>query len=78
MLIVSGICVLIVLMIPLFKSSGQGVVIVDTTSRVLDGDIRGVEELNNDKGEDGKISIREALAAVNNEGPGNTIRFNLP
>jgi pimeloyl-ACP methyl ester carboxylesterase len=76
--LVLGIFILVALLIPTSKSFGQGVVIVDTTTRVLDGDVSNVEALNNDKGEDGKISIREALAAVNNTGPGNTIRFALP
>jgi pimeloyl-ACP methyl ester carboxylesterase len=76
--LVLGIFILVALLIPTSNSFGQGVVIVDTTTRVLDGDVSNVEALNNDKGEDGKISIREALAAVNNTGPGNTIRFALP
>src|SRR5262249_23809073 len=51
------------------------VVTVDTTSNVVDGSVGSVAALLADPGHDGNISFLEALIAVNNSGPGNTIAF---
>ncbi|MDX1522303.1 MAG: hypothetical protein R3264_11795, partial [Anaerolineae bacterium] len=53
-------------------------VVVDADTMALDGNVSSVANLLANKGSDGKISFREALLAVNNTGPGHTIKFNLP
>ncbi len=50
-------------------------ILVNTTSPVVDGDTLSIADLLVDPGPDGKISLPEAIAASNNTGPGNTIRF---
>ncbi len=47
-------------------SSVAGVLIVDTTSDVADGDTSSISALLTDKGADGFISLREAMLATNN------------
>ncbi len=47
-------------------SSVAGVLIVDTTSDVADGDTSSISALLTDKGADGFISLREAMMATNN------------
>ncbi|MEM7312279.1 MAG: DUF4347 domain-containing protein, partial [Planctomycetota bacterium] len=41
---------------------------VDTTNDIIDGDVSGITALYTDRGADGFISLREAIAAANNEG----------
>lgn len=50
-------------------------VMVTTLLDVADGDTSGVEALRANPGPDGAVSLREALLAVNNSGPGFEIRF---
>jgi hypothetical protein len=59
-------------------SAQTAVVVVDTTSLAIDGDTSNVTKLLERKGADMKVSLREALRAVNNTGPGQTILFDLP
>jgi hypothetical protein len=46
---------------------------VNTTNDVVDGNTSSITALESNPGEDGHISLREAVIAVNNTGPGNTI-----
>ncbi|GAB5442642.1 MAG: hypothetical protein Fues2KO_29910 [Fuerstiella sp.] len=58
----------------------EGVFVVDTTADVLDGDVSSGAALLANKGADGKISLREAIAAANNTANGGSpdeIRFNF-
>ena len=50
---------------------------VTTTSDQADGDTSSVEALNADMGDDGVISLREAILAANNTAGANTITFNI-
>ena len=43
----------------------EGVLVVDTTSDVADGDTSSIDALFDDRGGDGKISLREAILATN-------------
>ncbi len=53
-------------------------VTVSTTASTIDGTTTSVAALIASPGTDGKISFREAVAAVNATGPGNIIKFNVP
>lgn len=54
------------------------IVTVTTANMTTDGDISNVDHLILYPGNDGKISLSEAVAAVNNSGSGYTINFDLP
>ena len=60
------------------RRGDEQTVVVDTTSTEIDGHTTTVETLKNDPGPDGVISFLEALLAIQNSGPGYTIRFGLP
>ena len=51
---------------------------VDTESNTQDGDTASVGALIANRGADGRISLPEAVTAVNNSNPGRTIKFDLP
>ncbi|MEQ9407094.1 MAG: cadherin domain-containing protein [Fuerstiella sp.] len=58
----------------------EGVLVVDTTADVLDGNVTSATALLNNRGTDGKISLREAIAALNNTanaGGPDEIHFNI-
>ena len=58
----------------------SNIVVVDTTSDVLDGDTSSIAALNANRGADGFISLREAITATNNTANGATadeIHFNI-
>lgn len=59
-------------------ASAETTITVTTTSAVIDGATGSVAELLANPGTDGEISFREAIAAVNNTGQGNTIVFAVP
>jgi hypothetical protein len=61
-------------MIPPARAAGVTVT-VTTTANTVDGNTSSVTALIASPGADGKISFPEAVAAVNNTGPGNTIKF---
>ncbi len=55
--------------------------IVRTTADVVDGDTSSIDALLADRGDDGVISLREAITAANNTANGDTpdaISFNIP
>lgn len=56
----------------------QQLVTVNTTAATVDGDTSSVAALSANAGADGKISFAEAVKAVDNTGPGYTIKFALP
>lgn len=53
----------------------QQFITVNTTALTVDGATGSVAALLADPGRDGNISLAEAVAAINNTGPGHTIRF---
>jgi parallel beta-helix repeat protein len=59
-----------------------GSITVDTTADVADGDTSSITALINDRGLDGKISLREAITAANNTANSgtnpNAIYFDIP
>ena len=58
--------------------AGAGVLVVDTTSDVADGDVTSLAALLGNRGADGRISLREAIAAANataNGAAADEIRF---
>lgn len=73
-------CFIVAQILPI--SGGQAIaastISVDTTANTNDGDTSSITALLADPGDDHQISFVEALAAVNNTGPGNTILFALP
>ena len=59
----------------------EGVIVVDTTSNVVDGNTFSIATLTASKGADGRISLREAIIAANNTtnlGAPDQILFNIP
>lgn len=70
----TGAMLLAVCVIPPAHAQGLTVV-VTTTAATIDGDTSSINRLIANPGGDGKISFPEAVAAVNNTGPGNTIKF---
>ncbi|NND97431.1 MAG: cadherin-like domain-containing protein, partial [Pirellulaceae bacterium] len=54
------------------------VVTVDSTSDISDGDTSSITALSNSPGEDGAITLREAIIAANNTLGGDEIAFNIP
>ena len=55
----------------------EGIIVVDTTNDTLDGDTDSLDTLLQNKGADGKISLREAIEASNNTSGTDTINFNI-
>uniref|UniRef100_UPI00286D8556 DUF4347 domain-containing protein n=1 Tax=Sphaerotilus sp. TaxID=2093942 RepID=UPI00286D8556 len=53
-------------------ATASGVVVVDTTADTLDGTTSSITNLGNNRGADGRISLREAIAATNNTANGAT------
>ncbi|MEQ1661568.1 MAG: cadherin-like domain-containing protein [Thiobacillus sp.] len=53
-------------------ATASGVVVVDTTSDVTDGVTTSITNLGNNRGADGRISLREAIAAANATANGGT------
>ncbi len=61
-------------------ATSTGIIVVDTTSDVSDGTTTSIANLGNARGADGRISLREAIAAANNTANGGTpdrIAFNI-
>jgi pimeloyl-ACP methyl ester carboxylesterase len=61
---------------PSVGTAGE-IITVNTTNEVIDGDTSSISGLKSNPGANSEISFPEALLAVNNSGPGNTIRFEL-
>ena len=62
-------------------ATSTGIIVVDTTSDVVDGTTTSITNLGNARGADGRISLREAIAAANNTANGGSadrIVFNIP
>ena len=62
-------------------ATSTGIIVVDTTSDVSDGTTTSITNLGNARGADGRISLREAIAAANataNGGTPDKIVFNIP
>ncbi|MEY2873895.1 MAG: hypothetical protein RLZZ373_1266, partial [Pseudomonadota bacterium] len=53
-------------------ATASGVVVVDTTADTLDGTTTSITNLGNNRGGDGRISLREAITATNNTANGAT------
>ena len=51
-------------------ATSTGIVVVDTTSDTADGTTTSITNLGNARGADGRISLREAIAAANNTANG--------
>ncbi len=62
----------------LVQNSNAAVVVVDTTSDIIDGDISSIGNLITSPGADGFISLREAITAANNTNGLDEIHFNIP
>lgn len=54
------------------------IVVVDSTTDVIDGMTDSISDLNANRGADGVISLREAITAANNTAGADTINFNVP
>lgn len=54
------------------------IVVVDSTTDVIDGVTTSIANLNASPGADGVISLREAITAANNTTGADTIHFNIP
>ncbi len=54
------------------------IVVVDSTTDVVDGGTTSISDLNADPGADGVISLREAITAANNTLGADTVNFNIP
>lgn len=72
-----GLLTLAICALPSARAAGVTLT-VTTTEALVDGDTSSATALQANKGSDGKISFREAIAAINNAGPGNTIEFSVP
>jgi trimeric autotransporter adhesin len=62
-------------------ATSTGIIVVDTTSDVVDGTTTSITNLGNARGADSRISLREAIAAANNTANGaaaDRIVFNIP
>jgi Domain of unknown function (DUF4347)/Concanavalin A-like lectin/glucanases superfamily len=62
-------------------ASSNGIIVVDTTSDVVDGTTTSITNLGAARGADGRISLREAVIAANNTANGGTpdkIVFAIP
>ena len=62
-------------------ATSTGIIVVDTTSDVSDGTTTSIANLGNARGADGRISLREAIAAANataNGGTPDKIVFDIP
>ncbi|MBK6973391.1 MAG: tandem-95 repeat protein [Sterolibacteriaceae bacterium] len=62
-------------------ATSTGIIVVDTTSDVADGTTTSITNLGNNRGADGRISLREAIIAANNTANGGTpdkIVFAIP
>ncbi|MDJ0892828.1 MAG: Calx-beta domain-containing protein [Gammaproteobacteria bacterium] len=57
--------------------SGDATLVVTTANDTLDGDTSSVDALLADRGTDGEISLREAIAASNANADTNTIEFDI-
>ena len=61
-------------------ATSTGIIVVDTTSNTVDGTTSSITDLGNNRGGDGRISLGEAILAVNNTANGGTpdkIVFNI-
>ncbi len=61
-------------------ATSTGIIVVDTTSDTSDGTTTSITNLGNSRGADGRISLREAVAAANNTANGGSpdkIVFNI-
>ena len=58
--------------------SGAGILVVESTTDVLDGTVTSIAALFAARGADGVISLREAITAANNTAGTDTIYFNIP
>ncbi len=58
-------------------ATSTGIIVVDTASDVSDGTTTSITNLGNSRGADGRISLREALAAANATGGTDRIFFNI-
>ena len=59
-------------------ASATGVLVVDTASDVSDGTVTSINNLVNNRGADGRISLREAIAATNATAGADLIVFDIP
>ena len=62
-------------------ATSTGIIVVDTTSDTSDGTVTSITNLGNNRGADGRISLREAISAANNTANGGSadrIVFNIP
>jgi len=57
--------------------AGQ-IVVVDSTTDIIDGVTTSISDLNTTPGADGVISLREAITAANNTLGADTVNFNIP
>jgi hypothetical protein len=64
---------------PVILNSKAGeIVVVNSTTDVEDGATTSITDLNTSPGDDGVISLREAISAANNTTGADTIHFNIP
>ena len=59
-------------------ATSTGIIVVDTTSDVADGTTTSITNLGNNRGADGRISLREAIIAANNTAGADKIVFAIP
>ncbi len=64
---------------PVVMTSKAGeIVVVDSTTDIVDGGTTSISDLNASPGADGVISLREAITAANNTVGADTVNFNIP
>ena len=64
---------------PVVMTSKAGqIVVVDSTTDIIDGVTTSISDLNTTPGADGVISLREAITAANNTLGADTVNFNIP
>lgn len=59
-------------------SKAAEIVVVDSTSDIVDGGTTSISDLNANPGADGVISLREAITAANNTAGADTVNFHIP
>ena len=59
-------------------SKAAEIVVVDSTTDIVDGGTTSISDLNANPGADGVISLREAITAANNTLGADTVNFNIP
>jgi len=59
-------------------SKAAEIVVVDSTSDIVDGGTTSISDLNVNPGADGVISLREAITAANNTAGADTVNFHIP